>query len=166
MKLFLMMSVCLFLSACSTSKTSEKTVIATPEKTVTQVNETDQIDFDKAVRTLVKHMMKSGVLKTDNEEKSKLFLSRIVNQTSKEFDLSALKKKLQFHLKNTEKIQVVDGKSGVKPEFVLSGKITSRIAHVRGQKRTEYYLYLMLSGARTGTVFWENQTPVLKRKTR
>ena len=160
-KPFFMTAVCFFAAACA--KTVETPVVDAPppaavEETLPQLRP----DFDSAARALVKQLVKSGVLKQLDGEKNKILMTRIIDKTAQKMNISAVSAAVRREMTKTGKIVFVDGKKADKrPDFALSGKVTSRIAVVHGEKRTEYYLHLALSESKTGVVFWENQTPAL-----
>lgn len=122
-------------------------------------------DFNKAVQSLVRNLAKSGVLTTKDNEKGKVRISRFTDMTKK-FDANVIRRDVQTALRSTKSAVVLSlvVKKEEIPDFTLSGRITSRIAYVRGRQRTEYYLHLTLADAKTGVNLWESDTVVLKNK--
>jgi len=150
-----------FATACA--KTVEPpAVVETPQAQVGETEKQPRPDFDAAVRTLIKHLAKSGVLKPVDGGKNKILMTRVVDKTAQKVNVAEIQSVIKREMTKTGKIAFIDGKGDAKrPDFALSGKVTSRIANIRGEERTEFYLYLALSESKTGVVFWENQTPVL-----
>ena len=171
LKTFFFVVFCLGTASCA------QTVDPVAEQPKTPVVQSDEIqeelteaDFHKSVLKLVRSLDKSSVLLTGNDEKGKVRILRIVD-TTKKFDVNQIRREVQATLRMvTKKATVMPlavQKSDGTPDFLLSGRITSRVAYVRGKKkRTEYYLYLTLSEARTGINLWEGDAAVVKNKRR
>lgn len=155
------------LAACASAPEPVKQKPAVVQQVVAPkpvVSEPTPADFKRSAQTLIAHLNKSGVLTTTNGEKGKIRVLRIVD-TTKKFDTAQIRRDVQaamrIMLKNA-KVLSLTADAQEAADFFLSGRITSRIAHVRGKKRTEYYIYLTLSDAR-GINLWENDSAVVAR---
>jgi len=125
------------------------------------------LDFKRAVQTAVRNMLQSGSLDNPTGERYVVSVSYIVDATKKGFNTADIKQKLSNDLAASRKVRVVSATSkNITPQIIVAGRITQRIAHVRGgKKRQEYYLHLVLTEAKSGIKLWENTTPVVKKKT-
>ena len=128
--------------------------------------ETVSLDFKRAVQTAVRNMLQSGSLDNPTGERYIVSVSSIVDMTKKGFNTAEIKQKLSNELASGRKVRVVSATSkNIAPQIIIAGRITQRIAHVRGgKKRQEYYLHLVLTEAKSGIKLWENTTPVVVKK--
>lgn len=153
-------------SCASAPKQAEQPPAPVPQKTVARPVPTEPTpqDFKRSVQTLIAHLNKSGVLTAGGKEKGKIRILRIAD-TTKKFDTAQIRRDTQATMRIMLKkahILSLTADAQETADFFLSGRITSRIAHVRGKKRTEYYIYLTLSDAR-GINLWENDAAVVAR---
>lgn len=164
--------LCFFIGLISgcVSGQEKKTPVIQPvaeseKKAPEKKSEADALDFKRAVQIAVKNMMHSGVLDNPTGERYIVAISSIVDATKKGFKTAEIKQKLSADLAAGRKVRVVSVSSKtVSPHFIIAGRITQRVAHVRGgQKRQEYYLNLVLTEAKSGMKLWENTTPVVKK---
>lgn len=121
-------------------------------------------DVSKAVQVAVRNMAASGVLNPSSSEKYTLCVTHVLNMTSYDFNVVEIKKALETALAVTKKVRVVSSTSKtIEPQMNISARTTERIAHVRGGKRKEYYLNIVLTEPNVGMTLWSNVTPIIKR---
>ena len=167
--------LCCFLaglvSGCKTTATQEAPQVAQPSAAVVKEKKTvektiDGItssDFKRAIQTAVRNMVQSGTLDNPKGEKYVVAVSYIVDTTKKGFDTADIKQKLGAELAAGRKVRVVSMTSkNQPPQIIVAGRITQRTAFVRGGKRQEYYLHIVLTEAKSGIKLGENTTPVVR----
>ena len=163
------------LSGCKTTAT-ETPQVAQPsvaaaapdvkEKKVTEkaIDGITSSDFKRAIQTAVRNMVQSGTLDNPKGEKYIVAVSYIVDTTKKGFDTADIKQKLSAELAAGRKARVVSMSSkNQSPQIIVAGRITQRTASVRGGKRQEYYLHIVLTEAKSGIKLGENTTPVVRK---
>ena len=157
------------LAGCVSNATEQKKAAEKSVKTQSQTEKRTEdvsLDFKRAVQTAVRNMLQSGALDNPTGERYVVSVSSIVDATKKGFNTEEIKQKLSGDLAAGRKVRVVSAASkNVTPQLIVAGRITQRIAHVRGgKKRQEYYLHLVLTEAKSGIKLWENTTPVVVKK--
>ena len=140
-------------------------------------------DFNLAADKMVQSMMVSGVLNNAPRKPAVLGISRIVNDTSSQFDTDQLTKKIRIALLNTGKIEVtntigLDGKpedhmkdfeSGRSnktpdlPDYTLTAKILENRTSAGNVKQVSYIFKLSLTDTRSGRGVWEGEETITKQ---
>jgi uncharacterized protein (TIGR02722 family) len=147
-------------------------------------------DFNLAADKMVQSMMVSGVLNNAPRKPAVLGISRIVNDTSSQFDTDQLTKKIRIALLNTGKIEVtntigLDGKpedpmaKGVQdmkdfesgrsnktpdlPDYTLTAKILENRTSAGNVKQVSYIFQLSLTDTRSGRGVWEGEETITKQ---
>jgi uncharacterized protein (TIGR02722 family) len=150
-------------------------------------------DFNQAADKLVQGMMISGVLDRAPRKPALMGISRIVNDTSSQFDTDQLTKKIRIALLNTGKIEVtntigLDGKpedpmaKGVQdmkdfesgrsnktpdlPDYTLTAKILENRTSAGNVKQVSYIFQLSLTDTRSGRGVWEGEETITKQGTK
>jgi len=150
-------------------------------------------DFNKAADKMVQSMMVSGVLNNAPRNPAVLGISRIVNDTSSQFDTDQLTKKIRIALLQTGKIEVTNtiglggvvedpmaksvqdmkdfesGKSNQTPDlpdYTLTAKILENRTSAGNNKQVSYIFQLSLTDTRSGRGVWEGEETITKQGTK
>ena len=135
-----------------------------------QVMALDYRDFDEAAESALASIKEEGIVDKPGGGRYVVFVGRVINKTTQRWETSQLTKSVTIALRKSGKVVVTmvppddDTIDGVKPELVLTGKVSERnIQMSSSKKQTEYYLELELTDPKTKLVFWEGQAPIIKR---
>ena len=147
-------------------------------------------DFNQAADKLVQSMMVSGVLERAPRKPAVMGISRIVNDTSSQFDTDQLTKKVRVALLNTGKIEVTNtiglggtpedpmakgvqdmkdfesGKSNKMPDlpdYTLTAKILENRASAGDTRQVSYIFQMSLTDTRSGRGVWEGEETITKQ---
>ena len=147
-------------------------------------------DFNQAADKLVQSMIVSGVLANAPRKPAVMGISRIVNDTSSQFDTDQLTKKVRVALLNTGKIEVTNtiGLGGVAedpmakgvqdmkdfesgrsnkmpdlPDYTLTAKILENRASAGDTRQVSYIFQMSLTDTRSGRGVWEGEETITKQ---
>ena len=147
-------------------------------------------DFNQAADKMVQSMMVSGVLERAPRKPAVMGISRIVNDTSSQFDTDQLTKKIRVALLNTGKIEVTntiglggtpedpmakgvqdmkDFESGNAnrtpdlPDYTLTAKILENRASAGDTRQVSYIFQMSLTDTRSGRGVWEGEETITKQ---
>lgn len=134
----------------------------------------DYRDFDVAAEEALTSIKEEGVVSKPDGGRYVVYVGRVINKTTQKFETTQLTKSVTIALRKSGKVVVTlvppieDGEEqevqGIPPELVLTGKVSERNMQYSGSKKqTEYLLELELTDPRTKLVFWEGQSPIIKR---
>lgn len=135
-----------------------------------QVMALDYRDFSEAATVALASIKEEGVVDKPDGGRYVVFVGRVINKTTQNWETSQLTKAVTIELRKSGKVVVTlvppndDSVEGVPPELVLTGKVIERSIQIgKKKKQTEYYLELELTDVKTKLVFWEGQAPIIKR---
>ena len=148
-------------------------------------------DFNQAADKLVQSMATSGVLANAPRKPAVLGISRVVNDTSDQFDTDQLLKRIRVALLQTGKVQVsttvglggraedpmakgtkdmndfVSGKGSAVPDnlpdYTLTAKILENRASAGSTKQVTYTFQMSLTDVRSGNAVWEGNEEITKQ---
>ena len=148
-------------------------------------------DFNQASDKLVQSMVTSGVLANAPRKPAVLGISRVVNDTSDQFDTDQLLKRIRVALLQTGKVQVsttvglggraedpmakgtkdmndfMSGKGNAAPDnmpdYTLTAKILENRASAGSTKQVTYTFQMSLTDVRTGNAVWEGNEEITKQ---
>ncbi|MDR2675082.1 MAG: penicillin-binding protein activator LpoB [Opitutaceae bacterium] len=171
----------LLMSGCSTPA---HYVDSKGPATLVSLNQINIQDFYQAADDLVAGILASGVLERAPAQPAVLLVSRIINNTQTNFDMSLLSEKVSGALLNTGKIVVLNdtdakaesqrqmneflgkGAARPKPYYSLSGKIIEDKASAGRTKQTSYVFQLSLTLVDDGIQAWKGEKTITKQGTR
>ena len=178
------------LSACGTPATYKD---SRGNDLVVSLDQPNVQDFNQAADKLVQSMLVSGVLERAPRKPAVMGISRIVNDTSSQFDTDQLTKKIRVSLLNTGKIEVTntiglggtpedpmakgvqdmkDFESGNSnkmpdlPDYTLTAKILENRANAGNTRQVSYIFQMSLTDTRSGRGVWEGEETVTKQGTK
>ena len=159
------LAVCMLCAGCATT---EREIISNDAGP--QVMALDYRDFDEAASNALASIKEEGIVDKPDGGRYVVFVGRVINKTTQRWETSQLTKSVTIALRKSGKVVVTmvppddDLIEGVKPELVLTGKVSERNIQISSSKKqTEYYLELELTDPKTKLVFWEGQAPIIKR---
>ncbi|MBM4006458.1 MAG: penicillin-binding protein activator LpoB [Planctomycetes bacterium] len=147
-------------------------------------------DFNQAADKMVQSMMVSGVLERAPRKPAVMGISRIVNDTSSQFDTDQLTKKIRVALLNTGKIEVTNtiglggapedpmakgvqdmkdfesgnaNKAPDLPDYTLTAKILENRASAGDTRQVSYIFQMSLTDTRSGRGVWEGEETITKQ---
>ncbi len=134
----------------------------------------DYRDFDVAAEEALASIKEEGVVTKPGGGRYVVYVGRVINKTTQKFETTQLTKSVTIALRKSGKVVVTlvppveDGEDqaveGIPPELVLTGKVSERnMQYSSSKKQTEYLLELELTDPKTKLVFWEGQSPIIKR---
>ncbi|MBR1835651.1 MAG: penicillin-binding protein activator LpoB [Kiritimatiellae bacterium] len=130
----------------------------------------DYRDFNEAAAEALRSIREEGTVYKPEGGRYVVYVGRVINKTTQNWETTQLTKAVTIELRKSGKVVVTmvppddDSIEGVKPELVLTGKVSERnIQMTSSKKQTEYYLELELTDPKTKLVFWEGQAPIVKR---
>ena len=130
----------------------------------------DYRDFNEAASEALRSIREEGTVDKPEGGRYVVYVGRVINKTTQNWETTQLTKAVTIELRKSGKVVVTmvppddDTIEGVKPELVLTGKVSERnIQMTSSKKQTEYYLELELTDPKTKLVFWEGQAPIVKR---
>lgn len=151
------------------------------KKTIVSLNTVDIQDFTMAANSLIEQMLKSYAFE-GRSAKPRVALSRVKNDTTRNFDVNLLTDKVQQKILESgratvtmslgveEENDVVRGKMGalgekktVLPDLSLLGKIAEVSARAGSTKQVSYVFSLRLADTHTGDVVWMGEKTVTKQ---
>lgn len=166
------------LSACATQKA--RYVDAAGPETVVSLNRVDVQDFQMATDSLVADMLTWDAFA--GTKPPTIALSRVVNDTSNNFDTALLTNQVQEAILKSRKARIsmsmsVDrnddtvrqevaaiGKTErVVPDLTLLGKISEVATRAGETKQVSYVFSMRLVDAKTGDVVWMNSKTITKQ---
>ncbi len=157
---------------------------------VVSMNQVNIQDFEAASEALVGGMVNSGVLAKAPRQPAALAISRVVNDTSRQFDTDQLMKKIRIALLQTGKVQVtqavgfggtvedpmaketyeakrfLDGKSQTPvdlPDFTITAKILENATSAGSTKQISYIFQMSLADTASGRLVWEGEKTITKQ---
>ncbi|HEX9046232.1 MAG TPA: penicillin-binding protein activator LpoB [Verrucomicrobiae bacterium] len=180
-------AVPVLLSGCAT----DAHYVQTGDKEqVISLNQINIQDYANAANDAVKKLLASGEIDKVPNPPAIIAISRIVNDTSQQIDLSLITKKIRIALKESGKARTdttigIGGTAedplakGAKeegeffsdqqrtrlPDFTLSGKIIQTIDRAGDTRRSTYSFQLSLTD-KTGIAVWEGESEIAKQGTR
>ena len=155
--------------------------------TIVSLNQINIQDFEKAADDLVVDIIASGVLERAPQQPAIMAISRITNQTTDNFDMDSLVKKIRAALLKTGKVVTTTtlAYSGVEdplargiadknahltgtpatptPYYTLSGKILEDKARAGKTNQTTYIFQLTLTTVKDGLGVWEGEKLITKQ---
>ena len=130
----------------------------------------DYRDFNEAAAEALRSIREEGTVDKPGGGRYVVYVGRVINKTTQKWESTQLTKAVTIELRKSGKVVVTmvppddDAIEGIKPELVLTGKVSERnIQMTSSKKQTEYYLELELTDPKTKLVFWEGQAPIVKR---
>ena len=130
----------------------------------------DYRDFNEAAAEALRSIREEGTVDKPGGGRYVVYVGRVINKTTQNWEPTQLTKAVTIELRKSGKVVVTmvppddDEIEGIKPELVLTGKVSERnIQMTSSKKQTEYYLELELTDPKTKLVFWEGQAPIVKR---
>lgn len=130
----------------------------------------DYRDFNEAAFEALRSIREEGTVDKPDGSRYVVYVGRVINKTTQNWETTQLTKAVTIELRKCGKIVVTmvppddDTMEGMKPELVLTGKVSERNIQITSRKKqTEYYLELELTDPKTKLVFWEGQAPIVKR---
>ena len=130
----------------------------------------DYRDFNEAAAEALRSIREEGTVDKPGGGRYVVYVGRVINKTTQNWESTQLTKAVTIELRKSGKVVVTmvppddDEIEGIKPELVLTGKVSERnIQMTSSKKQTEYYLELELTDPKTKLVFWEGQAPIVKR---
>ena len=187
-KLFISLVGVSILCACGTPA---RKINSGGTELITTVGQVDIQDFNEAATKLVQSMTTSGVFaEYSNKNKAVLGISRIINDTTDQFDTDLLVKKIRIALLNSGKVEVSTtvglggkaedemAKSAKEMEEFKNGKgtemptmpnftLTCKILEVRGRvgntKQSTFAFQMSLTDTATGNTPWEDSIQISKQ---
>lgn len=134
----------------------------------------DYRDFNEAAAEALRSISEEGTLDKPEGGRYAVYVGRVINKTTQNWETTQLTKSVTIELRKSGKVVVTaigpeSDEPGLKPELILTGKVSERnIQMTSSKKQTEYYLELELTDCKTdsptrGAVFWEGQAPIIKR---
>ncbi len=157
---------------------------------VVSVNQVNIQDFEQASEALVASMVDSGVLAKAPRQPAALAISRVINDTSRQFDTDQLMKKIRIALLQTGKVQVtqtvglggkvedpmaketyeakrfLDGTSQNPvdlPDFTITAKILENATSAGSTKQISYIFQMSLADTASGRLVWEGEKTITKQ---
>lgn len=157
---------------------------------VVSMNKVNIQDFEKASEALVASMIESGVLAQATRQPAALSISRVINDTSDQFDTDQLMKKIRISLLQTGKVQVTQavglggkvedpmaketyeakrflaGQSQTPvdlPDFTISAKILENSTSAGSTKQISYIFQMSLADTASGRLVWEGEKTITKQ---
>lgn len=157
---------------------------------VVSMNQVNIQDFEQASEALVTSMIDSGVLARAPRQPAALSISRVINDTSRQFDTDQLMKKIRIALLQTGKVQVtqavgyggkvedpmaketyeakrfLDGKSQTPvdlPDFTITAKILENATSAGSTKQISYIFQMSLADTASGRLVWEGEKTITKQ---
>ena len=130
----------------------------------------DYRDFNEAAAEALRSIREEGTVDKPGGGRYVVYVGRVINKTTQNWESTQLTKAVTIELRKSGKVVVTmvppddDEIEGIKPELVLTGKVSERnIQMTSSKKQTEYYLELELTDPKTKLVYWEGQAPIVKR---
>lgn len=168
----------LALSGCASDKA--RYVEANGPETVVSLNQVDIQDFQAATNALVADMLLWDAFA--GTKKPVVALSRVVNDTTHNFDTDLLTNKVQEAILKSRKAVVsmsmsidrnadvvrqdaaaLGAAETVVPDLTLSGKISEVATRAGSTKQVSYIFSLRLVDVKTGNVVWMNEKTLTKQ---
>jgi uncharacterized protein (TIGR02722 family) len=171
----------LFLAGCSTPA---HYVDSKGSGTVVSLNKINIQDFYQAADDLVADLLASSVLERAPSQPTIMRVSKVVNNTQNNFDMSLLTEKISIALTNTGKVvtmsedqMAVDqnakdrfmGRTGAvqsEPYYTLSGKIIEDRASAGRTNQTTYVFQLTLTTVKDRLGVWKSEKSIAKQARR
>lgn len=139
-------------------------------------------DYIQAANAATADLLASGALDKVSSQPAVLYISTIINNTSRQIDTDLLTKKISIALLNsgkavttsvdpaakglTEENQFMnDQKSQKIPDFTLSGKIIELAVNDGSTRQATYSFQLSLNDTKTGYQVWEGEKEITKQGT-
>jgi len=180
--------VALLTTGCSSPKTQY--VDSDSSRLIANVDEINIQDFaraaDEMVQSIIENCISTGSLKGTNGEKPILAISRIVNNTSTQFDTDLLVKRIRTELLRTGKVlttttlnlgasedplakeamlmeeAIAEDQAPLVHNYTLSGKIIEVTTRTSNLRQSTYEFQLTLSDRR-GLNVWEDVKTITKQ---
>lgn len=168
----------LALGACSSQKA--RYVDSAGTETVVSMNRVDVQDFRSATNALVADMLQWDAFA--GTKKPVVALSRVVNDTSNNFDTALLTNQIQEAILKSRKatismsmsadrnddsvrrdVAALGGTQTVVPDLTLIGKISEIATHAGGIRQITYVFQMRLVETKTGNVVWMNSKEITKQ---
>lgn len=152
------------------------------QKNVVNIGTINIQDYIQAASAATQDLLASGALDKVSNPPAVLYVSTIVNNTSRQVDTDLLTKKISIALLNsgkavttstdpaakglTEESQFMnDQKSQRLPDFTLSGKIIELAVRSGDTRQVTYSFQLSLNDTKTGYQVWEGEKEITKQGT-
>lgn len=175
---FLLAAGTLALGACASQKA--RYIDAGGPETVVSLNKVDIQDFQFATDALVSDMLTWDAFA--GTKKPVVALSRVVNDTTNNFDTALLTNQVQEAILKSRKatismsmsadrkddtvrqdVAAIGGTETVVPDLTLIGKISEVATGVDSTKQVSYVFSMRLVEAKTGNVVWMNSKTITKQ---
>ncbi|MGF0069687.1 hypothetical protein [Candidatus Spyradosoma sp. SGI.093] len=180
-KILSAISICaaaLALGACASQKA--RYVDSAGTETIVSLNKVDIQDFRAATNALVADMLQWDAFA--GAKKPVVALSRVVNDTSANFDTALLTNQVQEAILKSRKatismsmsadrnddvvrqdVAALGGTKTVVPDLTLIGKISEVATNAGGVKQVTYVFQMRLVEAASGNVVWMNSKEITKQ---
>lgn len=177
--MFLLAAGTLALGACASPQKARYIDSSGPE-TVVSLNKVDIQDFQAATDALVADMLTWDAFA--GAEKPLVALSRVVNDTTNNFDTALLTNQVQEAILKSRKARIsmsmsvdrnddvvrqdmasIGETKTVVPDLTLLGKISEVTAQADNTKQVSYVFAMRLVDAKTGEVVWMNKKIITKQ---
>ena len=139
-------------------------VVEGPNKLTTMGIDTQ--DFAGKADEMIQSLVESSVIDKAHRKPAILVVGRILNNTSRQFDMDLLAKKIRVALNKSGKA-LTDTTGGAlsDPDFTLSGKIIDTYAR-QGEKRQHAYTFQLSLSNPQGLAVWEDEKEITKQSER
>lgn len=168
----------LALGACASQKA--RYIDSNGPETVVSLNKVDIQDFQSATEALVADMLTWDAFA--GAKKPVVALSRVVNDTTNNFDTALLTNQVQEAILKSRKaiismsmsvdrnddsvrqdVAALGGTETVVPDLTLIGKISEVTARADSMRQVSYVFSMRLVEAKTGNVVWMDSKTITKR---
>lgn len=178
LSMFLIAAGTLALGACAAQKA--RYIDSNGPETVVSLNKVDIQDFQSATDALVADMLTWDAF--TGAKKPVVALSRVVNDTTNNFDTALLTNQVQEAILKSRKaiismsmsvdrnddsvrqdVAALGGTETVVPDLTLIGKISEVTARADSTHQVSYVFSMRLVEAKTGNVVWMNSKTITKQ---